>query len=428
MAISKETFLYPLAGFGAAALLYAVYALATAEPTDVLPQGLSGDSEPHDFDLGSTLAANIDAPLVEGNRVELLENGDQIFPPMLEAIRAAEQSVNMLTYIYWQGDIARRFARELAAACRRGVEGRVLLDAVGAARMDEALVEQMRAAGCQVAYFHPPRWNELRRLNRRTHRKVMVVDGKKGFTGGVGIAEEWTGDAEDPGHWRDDHFLVEGPVVRYLQGAFGENWREATGEVLAEERFYPAIDSTGGARAVPILGEPGTTISDIAFLYWLSLQRARDQVWISTPYFAPDPDLQESIEAAARRGVEVVLILPNELNDSRLVRWASRTYYRPLLEAGVRIFEYQPTMFHVKAVTVDDAWAIVGSANFDNRSFELNYEVMLAVEDRELVESLQESMRADLEESREITLEDVEAWSPLARARDRLATVLREQI
>jgi cardiolipin synthase len=428
MTFSKETILYPLAGLGAAALLYAIYALATAEPTDVLPRSLSGEVAPQDFDLGTTLAANIDAPLVDGNRVELLENGDEIFPPMLEAIRAAEQSVNMLTYIYWQGEIARRFARELAAACRRGVEGRVLLDAVGAARMDEALIEEMRAAGCQVAHFHPPRWNELRRMNRRTHRKVLVVDGKMGFTGGVGIAEEWTGDAGDPGHWRDDHFLVEGPVVRYLQGAFGENWRGATGEVLAEERFYPAIEPAGQARAVPALGEPGGTVSDIAFVYWLSLRRARERVWISTPYYAPDPDLQEAIEATARRGVEVLLILPNEVNDSRLVRWASRTHYRSLLVAGVRIFEYQPTMFHVKAVTVDDDWAIIGSANFDNRSFELNYEVMVAVEDPALVASLQESMRADLRESREITIEDVDAWSPLARARDRLATVLREQI
>jgi cardiolipin synthase A/B len=428
MTFTREMLLYPLAGFGAAALLYMVYALVSAEPTDVLPRELSGDVVPQNFDLGTTLAANIDAPLVDGNRVELLENGVEIFPPMLEAIRGARQSVNLLTYVYWQGDIARRFAREMAAACRRGVEGRVLLDAIGAAKMDEALIEEMRVAGCQVAHFHPPRWNELRRMNRRTHRKVLVVDGKKGFTGGVGIAEEWTGNAGDEGHWRDDHFLVEGPVVRYLQGAFGENWRQATGEVLAEERFYPAIEPAGAARVVPVLGEPGGTVSDIAFVYWLSLRRARESVWIATPYYAPDPDLQEAIEATARRGVEVVLIVPNELNDSRLVRWASRTHYRSLLDAGVRIFEYEPTMFHVKAVTVDDDWAIIGSANFDNRSFELNYEVTVAVEDPALVGSLQESMRADLRESREVTIEEVNAWSPLARARDRLATVLREQI
>jgi cardiolipin synthase len=265
-------------------------------------------------------------------------------------------------------------------------------------------------------------------MNRRTHRKVMVVDGRVGFTGGVGIAEEWTGAATDPAHWRDDHFRIEGPSVRYLQGAFAENWREATGEALVEERFYPPVAPSGEARAVPVLGAPGGTVSDIAFLYWISLQAARERVWIATPYYMPDPDLQTAIEATARRGVEINLIVPNELNDSSLVRWASRTHYRSLLEAGVRIFEYQPTMYHVKAVTVDDDGAIVGSANFDNRSFELNYEVMIAVEDSALVHALERSMREDVRESREITLADVDEWSPLERARDRLATVLREQI
>ena len=425
--MTRNAFLYPLAGIGAVALLYAVYALGTAEPVDVLPDTMSS-APSRGFDLASTVAMNLGAPLLAGDRVELLENGNEIFPPMLDAIRDAEQSVNLLTFVYWQGDIARRFAAEMSTACRRGVEGRVLLDAVGAAKMDRALIEEMRAAGCKVAHFRPPRWNELRRMNRRTHRKVLVVDGRIGFTGGVGIAEEWTGAATDPGHWRDDHFRIEGPSVHYLQGAFAENWREETGEVLVEERFFPELEPAGEAKSVPILGAPGGTISDIAFLYWISLQAARERVWIATPYYMPDPDLQTAIEATAKRGVEVNLIVPNELNDSSLVRWASRTHYRGLLEAGVRIFEYQPTMFHVKAVTVDDDWAIVGSANFDNRSFELNYEIVVAIQDSSLVRALERSMRDDVRESREITLEDVERWSPLARARDRLATVLREQI
>ena len=425
---SRKAILYPLAGIGAAASLYAIYALATAEPSDVLPRELSSGDDRGALDLGATLAANLDAPILEGNRVELLENGNKIFPPMLAAMRDAEQSINFLTYVYWQGDIARRFAAELSAACRRGVEVRVLLDAVGSAKMDAALIEEMERAGCRVARFHPPRWNELRRLNRRTHRKVLVVDGMLGFTGGVGIAEEWSGDAEDAGHWRDDHFQVEGPVVRYLQGAFAENWREATGEVLADEKFYPSIGTTGEARAISLLGEPGGTVSHVAFLYWIALQRARERVWISTPYYLPDPDLQDAIETTARRGVEIVLIVPGERNDSRVVRWASRTRYRGLLEAGVRIFEFEPTMFHVKAVTVDGEWAIVGSANFDNRSFELNYEVVLAVEDATLAARLDASMREDLGRSREITLADVDSWSPLERARDRLAVALREQI
>lgn len=425
--MNRNHVLYPLAGVGSLALLYGLYALATAEPTDVLPERLS-DGRYGGFDLAATVAANLDAPLLEGNRVELLENGDEIFPPMIAAIREAEQSVNLLTYIYWQGDIARRFAAELTAACGRGVEVRVLLDAVGAAKMDDALIEEMRGGGCRVAHFHPPRWNELRRMNRRTHRKVLVVDGRVGFTGGVGIAEEWTGAAQDPGHWRDDHFRIEGPSVRYLQGAFAENWREATGEAIADERFYPAIQAGGEAVAVPILGEPGGTISPVAFLYWISLQAARDRVWIATPYYAPDPDLQHAIEATARRGVDVRMILPSHWNDSQLVRWASRTYYRGLLEAGVRIFEYQPTMFHVKAMTVDEDWAVIGSANFDNRSFELNYELMIGVRDSAFVTELERSMRADARESREITLDEVREWSPLARARDRMATALREQI
>jgi cardiolipin synthase len=425
--VTRNAILYPFAGVGAVALLYAVYALGTAEPVDVLPDRLSS-APSRDVDLPSTVAANLDAPLLVGDRVQLLENGDRIFPPMLDAIREAERSVNLLTFVYWQGDIARRFAAEMTAACRRGVEGRVLLDAIGAAKMDEALIEEMRAGGCLVAHFHPPRWNELRRMNRRTHRKVLVVDGRIGFTGGVGIAEEWTGRATDPEHWRDDHFRIEGPSVRYLQGAFAENWREATGEALVEQRFYPEVEPSGEARAVPILGAPGGTVSDIAFLYWISLQAARERVWIATPYYMPDPDLQSAVEATARRGVRVHLIVPNELNDSSLVRWASRTHYRALLESGVRIYEYQPTMFHVKAVTVDDDWAIVGSANFDNRSFELNYEVMIAVQDSALVRVLERSMRDDVRESREITLEDVEKWSLLERARDRLAALLREQI
>ena len=427
MTLSRTSFLYPLAGIGVVALLYLLYAMTTAEPTDVLPDRLSAPVG-QEFDLGETLSANLDTPLLEGNRVQLYENGDQIFPPMLEAIRGSRQSVNLLTYIYWQGEIAHRFARELANACRRGVEVRVLLDAVGAAKMDDALIEEMRGAGCLVAHFRPPRWNELRRMNRRTHRKVMVVDGLRGFTGGVGIAEEWTGAAGDPQHWRDDHFLLEGPVVRYLQGSFAENWREATGEALAEAKFYPQLESAGAARAIPVLGDPGGTVSDIAFLYWIALQAARERVWISTPYYAPDPDLQMAIEETARRGVEVLLIVPNELNDSSLVRWTSRTHYRSLIEAGVRIFEYQPTMFHVKAVTIDDDWAVIGSANFDNRSFELNYEVMTAIEDPSLVDALRRSMSGDLRKSREIKLAEVEDWSLLERMRDRLASVLREQI
>lgn len=417
--------LYGLAVVGALWTAWTAYELAVPEPTDVLPERLS---DPDSTPLAPVLAANLGESVETGNLVVPLTNGDEIFPRMLDAIREARESISFLTYVYWTGDIAREFAGELAAACRRGVETRVLLDAVGAYRMDETLVARMREAGCRVAYFHPIHWYTLRRFNHRTHRRALVVDGRVGFTGGVGIAEEWTGDAQDPGHWRDQHFLLEGPVVRQIQGAFSENWREATGEVLSGARHFPELTPVGEATVVPILEGPGGTVSKTAFAYWMMLRHAKRKVNVWTPYFAPDPDLVEAILETARRGVRVTLLLPGERTDHKIVRWAGRSHYPELLEAGVRIHEYEPTMMHVKAVTVDDEWAVVGTANFDNRSFELNYEIVLAVEDPALVRALDGIFAADLARSRRITPEEVDGWGWPVRVRDRLAGALREQI
>lgn len=421
----KRGLIYGLAALGALWVVWTAYELAVPEPVDVLPDRLSDrDSAP----LAPILAANLGEPVVAGNRIEALSNGDEIFPPMLEAIRGASHSISFLTYVYWTGEIAREMAGELEAACRRGVDVRVLLDAVGAYKMNSELVDRMRSAGCQVEYFHPIHWYTLRRFNHRTHRRALVIDGRIGFTGGVGIADEWTGDAGDPGHWRDEHFRVEGPVVRYLQGAFSENWRETTGEALSGPRHYPDLEPAGEAVVIPILEGPGGSVSKTAFAYWTMLKGARERVRIWTPYFAPDPDLEAAILETARRGVEVELLMPNELNDSRVVRWASQTYYGDLLDAGVRIYEYQPTMMHVKSLTVDREWAVVGTANFDNRSFELNYEVMLAVRDPAFVRSLDATFEADRARSVEITPDMVERRSVLARVRDWLVMGLREQI
>ncbi|MBA3564822.1 MAG: cardiolipin synthase B [Gammaproteobacteria bacterium] len=414
--------------FGVLALLWWLYGMAVPEAIEIPPERLSVDLPAESYDSAVTLAANLDAPLLEGNRVELLVNGIEIFPAMLSSIREARQSVNMLSYVYWTGDIAREFADELSAAARRGVEVRVLIDAFGGRTMDPALVQQMQHAGCRFARFHPFRWYNLRRWNNRTHRKVLVVDGRIGFTGGVGIASEWTGDAQGPRQWRDDHFRIEGPAVRYLQGAFAENWRQASAEVLAGERMFPPLAPAGAARMVPLNAAPQGSISDIAFVYWLLFHSAHEKVRIATPYFAPDPELELGVQEAARRGVEVTLLVPGPHQDAAVVGYASRTYYRRLLKAGVRIFEYQPTMMHTKTVTVDNTWAVIGSSNFDSRSFELNYEIAVAVYDRPFVEALNASYTEDLSESTEITLADVEQWSIFARARDRIALLLREQL
>jgi len=417
-----------LAVIGALSLAWALYSWLASEAIDIPPERLSTATPEQLSDIAVTLAANLDAPLLQGNAATLLVNGNEIFPAMLSSIRDARESVNLLSYVYWEGDIAIAFANELSAAAKRGVEVRVLLDAYGARRMKPALVEQMKQAGCQFAWFRPLRWHNLRRYNNRTHRKVLVVDGRTGFTGGVGIASEWTGDAQDPAHWRDDHFRLDGPVVRYLQGSFAENWRQASGVVLVGDAMFPPLTPAGNARVVPLRAAPGGSISDIAFIYWLLFHTAQKEVRIATPYFVPDPDLELGIAEAARRGVRITLLVPGQYQDSAPVRYASRTYYRRLLEAGVKIFEYQPTMMHTKTVTVDGQWAVIGSSNFDSRSFELNYENALAVYDDPLVKALDLSYAKDLADAREITLKDVEQWSLFARIRNHLALLLREQL
>lgn len=424
----KMWLLYGLAVLGALSLAWMLYSWLAPEAIDIPPERLSATGPGHTADAAVTLAANLHAPVLSGNRATLLINGAQIFPAMLSSIREARESVNLLSYVYWEGDIATTFADELSAAARRGVEVRVLLDAYGARRMKPELMEQMKQAGCQFAWFRPIQWHNLQRYNNRTHRKVLVVDGRTGFAGGVGIASEWTGDAGSPAHWRDDHFRLEGPVVRYLQGSFAENWRQASGIVLAGDALFPPLAPAGDARVVPVRGAPGGDSSDIALVYWMLFHTAREEVRIATPYFVPDPDLELGIAEAARRGVKVTLLVPGPHQDSAMVRYASKTYYRELLDAGVRIFEYQPTMMHTKTVTVDGQWAVIGSSNFDSRSFELNYEIALAVYDDSLVNALDVSFANDLADSREITLDDVEQWSLFARTRNHLAVLLREQL
>lgn len=397
-------------------------------PIDVAPERVSIDLDADTPNMVDTLAAHLNAPRLDGNRIELLVNGDRIFPPMLDAIRNARTSINLLTFIYWRGEIATTFADELAAASRRGVEVRVLLDAFGAKRIEDSCLDTMRQAGCTVAWYHPLKWKSLRQLNQRTHRKILVTDGRTGFTGGVGIAKEWTGDAEDAHHWRDDHFRLEGPVVGYLQGSFAENWREATGEVLAGDEMFPRLEHAGKAEVVAINADAGTRYTDIALTYWILFHCARDRISISTPYFAPDPNLELGLHEAARRGVQVTLLIPGPHQDSRLIRHASRTHYRALLEAGVRIHEYQPTLLHTKSVIVDGKWALIGSSNFDNRSIRLNYETALAVVDPPLVEKLAATFAADLERAEQITLETLEGWSWRKRTCARMARLFRSQL
>ena len=421
-----------LAAIGAAALVYWTYAAVMPEPGDRLPAShVAGDEA--GFDPLRSVALQTGAPISSYDRLVLLENGDEIFPAMLDAVREAAHSVDLLTYVYWQGEIAQQFAAALADAAARGVRVRVILDAWGAKEMDDALVRRIEAAGVDVAWFHPFRWYTLRRLNYRTHRKVLVVDDTIGFTGGVGIADEWTGNAGDPEHWRDDHFLVQGEVVRWLAGSFAENWRQATGELItpgaaAWRADTAAADSTGARRVVPISTSPRGDVSEIGLLYWTLLERATTNVNIATPYFVPDPAISEAIGKAARRGVRVRLLVPGPHNDSWIVGTASYDRFPDLLDAGVEVYLYQPTMMHVKSVTADGRWSIIGSPNFDNRSFELNDEIALLVDDPAFTRILDDSYERDLRSAERLTREAMRRAPFWRRWAADIAMLLREQL
>jgi cardiolipin synthase len=286
----------------------------------------------------------------------------------------------------------------------------VLIDAVGGLRMDRGLVRQMEQAGVRVHHFRPPKPYAVRRLPNRTHRKLLVVDGAVGMTGGVGIAEEWTGDAQDPDHWRDTHVRVHGPVVRGLQGAFIENWLEATGQVLAGEAHLPELTPLDGGRPMQVMrSSAGVGDSNAEALYFLAIAAAKRSIDLTSAYFAPRPAFTEALaRAASERGVRIRILVPGPHIDKQVVRVAGRSSYAPLLEAGVELFEYQPTMLHAKALAVDGAWASVGSVNFDNRSFQLHDEATLLVQSERFTGELVAAFEGDLERAEPI---DPDRWS-----------------
>ena len=343
------------------------------------------------------------APVSYGNDVELLINGDQIFPAYLDAIRAAEETVNLLTYAYWRGEIATEVGETLCEKARDGVECNIVIDAMGASKMDRELVKKMRDAGVRVCYFRPPKPYAVRRLQYRTHRKLLIVDGSVGFTGGVGIAEEWTGDAQDPDHWRDTHVRVRGPVVRGLQGAFAENWLEGTGDVLAGDRYLPDLDEVEDGGPMQVMRSSATVgDTNAEALTYLAIAAAKRSVELTAAYFVPRPAFTDALVEAAERGVHFRILVPGSHIDKEFVRTAGRASYEELIDAGIELYEYKPTMLHAKSLAVDGAWASVGSVNFDNRSFQLHDEVSLCVQSERFAGELHEVFEKDLERSERI--------------------------
>ena len=351
--------------------------------------------------------------LLEGNRVETLVNGDQIFAAMLKDIRAASKTITFETYIYWSGKIGKAFAEALAERARSGVKVHVLLDWVGSQKMDEESLMAMRNAGVDVERYHPVRWYTLSKLNNRTHRKLLVVDGKFGFTGGVGIADKWTGNAQDPDHWRDTHFRIEGPAVAQMQSTFMDNWTKVTGKVLHTADYFPVAKPAGPQRAQVFQSSIEGGAESMHLMYLLSIAAASKTIHLSMAYFAPDDVALETLIAALRRGVKIQILMPGPHTDAEIVQKASRAKWGELLRNGAEIHLYQPTMFHCKVLVVDGLWTSVGSTNFDNRSFRLNDEANLNIYDAEVAAQQIALFNEDLRKSRRVTYEEWEArpWS-----------------
>ena len=369
------------------------------------------------------------AAIAPGSDVELLVNGDRIFPKFLETIASAEQTLNVQTYVYWRGDIAREVAGAICAKAREGVKCNVILDALGAAQMERSLIGDMRDSGARVVLFRPPKPYAIKRLANRTHRRLLIADGRVGMTGGVGIADEWTGDADGPDHWRDSHVVVRGPVVRGMQGAFTENWLEATGQVLAGDEYLPPLEPIEGGGHTQLVRSSATVgDTNAEALYYLAIASAQKSIQLTAAYFVPRPAFTDALCTAAERGVDVRVLVPGPHIDKGFVRVAGRAAYDRLLDAGVRLFEYQPTMLHAKTLCIDGSWSCVGTINFDNRSFQLHDEVTLAVWDDRFAGALSDEFERDLTRSDELT---AERWSrrPLRQRAGELATtVLRREL
>jgi cardiolipin synthase A/B len=364
------------------------------------------------------IAALVGAHATHGNDYDVLTNGDQVFPAMLGAIRGAKRRISFETYIYDSDTIANEFTAALEEAARRGVRVSILVDAVGASSMKDAHVERLKSAGCRIAKFNPLSWYFLEEVNYRTHRKILVVDGEIGFTGGVGVADHWSGHAQDPEHWRDTHIRMRGPIVRLLEGAFYENFSEAAGKVTPElDRPTPPAAGEEGV-SIMVRSSPTGGSNELKQLYLLAIASARESLDITSPYFVTDESTRWALKEAVGRGVRIRILVEGDITDAMPVKYASRDAYELLLGLGIELYEYKPTMMHTKTLVVDRAWSMFGSANFDNRSLELNDELNVAVSSPSLAARFLQDFEQDLRASERLELERWRGRSLLEKSRE----------
>ena len=377
--------------------------------------------------FGSALALSNPVP-IGGNKIELLQNGDQYFPAMLEAIRGAQQTVNFAAYIVKSDGVGHQFRDALIERARAGIEVRVLLDGIGSGwSLDNSDVRMMTDGGVKFAYYHPVHSWRMDRTNRRSHRRILVIDGKVAFTGGAAFSDKWSGNAQDKDHWRDTHARLEGPIVNAMQAAFQSHWVKTYGEVLTGAAQFPPLPPAGPLQA-QIVESKSFSSAPVPMVQAVSFASATKRIWITNPYCTPTEDQVSLLIDAVRRGVDVRLLLPGPHNDQPLTQSAGRTAYGRMLEGGVKIFEYQPTMIHSKTMVVDGLFSMIGSSNLDPRSSEINEEIDVVVYDPGFGRQMEEAFEKDLAVSREYTFDEFKNRSLWERVSEQLAVPFRSQL
>ncbi len=398
-------------------------------PQESPPQyGLDHGIEVGSQDFLDTMAGSADIPFLPGNTLKLLNNGDRFYPAMLQDIEQAERSITVEAYIYWAGEVGITFAKAFAAAAQRGLKVKLLLDAVGSQSIGNEIIKILADGRCHLAWYNPIRITRLRRINNRTHRKSLIVDGCIGYTGGAGIADHWTGDAQDGEHWRDMQIRIEGPAVRPLQSGFAHNWLECTGELVTGPDFYPTLTAVGPLALQTIMSSPETGASSVRVMYVLAISAARKTIDIANPYFVPDHVSIDLFRDAVKRGVRVRVMVAGSSNDTMVTRLNSLRLYGALLKAGVQVFEYNRTMMHHKIMVVDGLWSTVGTTNFDNRSFSHNEENNVCVCDEGVAAELTATYERDVAVCEVITLAGWKKRGLPLKTAEALASFVQDQV
>ena len=394
---------------GVFALVVAALVIAFLLPQEKSPRyGLEHTVDVESPDFLPSITGATGASSTDGNKVEVLTNGARFYPSMLDAINGAQHSVTLEAFIFWGGETGRKFADALVQKARAGVPVKLLLDSVGSSRYKNfSVIRELEEGGCRIGWYHPIKFLFLNRFDNRTHREILIVDGRVGFTGGAGVADQWAGDAEDAEHWRDTQVRVEGPAVSTLQTAFSLKWLETTNELVSGPAYFPAVSTAGPLSVQTILSEPETRSSPARILYFLSIMSARKTILIANPYFIPDDAAIRLLRDARRRGVEVKIMVAGDNNDHTAARRNSSRLYGELLEAGVEVYEYDRTMMHHKYMVCDGVWSTIGTINFDNLSFALNDEDNVCVYDRDFAAQLTQMFERDTAACNKI---DLEKW------------------